>query len=357
MSRISKLQQRLDQMYIDAFLVTKGKNIEYLTGFPLPNGDGALLITKDNAIMITDERYRVALAEFPSDEVAGLLTGDYYGSLNQVCQGMHISVLGFEDSISYQLYDVLDDLMTADLVPFNNVIEQMRAIKSSGEVAKLRKAAQLLSRGYDYVLDFIHAGMTEKNVANRLDYWLKEHGASRASFPTIVASGANAAKPHATASDKVIQDGDIVILDFGYFVDGYTADMTRTFAIGSIDPELKDVYQIVNEARQKVISQIRSGIHGDKLDSFGRALIQEAGYDDEFNHGMGHGIGLEVHELPLTYGPATSDVQLQTNNVITVEPGIYIPDLGGVRIEDDVVVTHGDPDVLTSASTDLTVIK
>lgn len=357
MSRIRKLQNRLDRLYIDAFLVTNGKNIEYLTGFPLPSGDGALLITKDNAIMITDGRYQVALTEFQNDEVAGLLTGDYYGSLNQICQGMHISVLGFEDSISYQLYDVLDDLMAADLVPFHNVIEQMRAIKSSDEVEKLRTAAQLLSHGYDYVLGFVHAGMTEKSVANRLDYWMKEHGTSQASFPTIVASGANAAKPHATASDKMIQDGDIVILDFGYFVDGYTADMTRTFAIGSIDPELKDVYQIVNEARLKVISQIRSGIHGDKLDSFGRALIQEAGYDDEFNHGMGHGIGLAVHELPLTYGPATSDVQLQTNNVITVEPGIYIPKLGGVRIEDDVVVSHGDPDVLTTASTDLTIIK
>lgn len=356
MTRINQIQKRLADLYLDGFIVTKGKNIEYLTGFSLPDGDGLLLITAKQAILITDDRYQLALSEFKSNEVVGLLTGDYYGSLNQLCQGLPVKVLGFESSLAYQTYDLLDETMTADLVPFTNLIEHMRMIKDSAEIAKLRQSASLLSEGYQYVVNFIHAGMSERAVANRLDFWMKEHGATAASFPTIVASGENAAKPHATASDKVIQDGDIVILDFGYYMDGYTADMTRTFAVGSIDPELRDVYQIVNEARQAVISHVKTGIHGDKLDQTGRALIDEAGYDDEFNHGMGHGIGLEVHELPLTYGPATSQVQLQTNEVITVEPGIYIPKLGGVRIEDDVVVSHGEPDILTTASTDLTII-
>lgn len=356
MTRIQKIQARLADMYIDAFLVTRDKNIQYLTGFPLPQGDGILLITAKQAILITDDRYRLALAEFPNKEVAGLLSGDYYGSLNQVCEGMDIKVLGFEDSLSFQLYDLLDDLMIADLVPFHQVVERMRAVKDPTEISQLRQAAQLMSQGYEYVLSFIHAGLTEKSVANRLDFWMKEHGASGASFPTIVASGVNAAKPHATASNKRIQDGDIVILDFGYYLDGYTADMTRTLAIGSVDPELKDVYQIVNEARKAVIDHARAGIHGDRLDAYGRHLIAEAGYDDEFNHGMGHGIGLAVHELPLTYGPATSKVQFQMNEVITVEPGIYIPDLGGVRIEDDLVITHGEPTVLTTAPTNLTVV-
>jgi Xaa-Pro aminopeptidase len=154
----------------------------------------------------------------------------------------------------------------------------------------------------------------------------------------------------------LIADGDVVTLDFGYFVDGYTADMTRTFAVGSIDPELRDIYEIVNTARQQVIDHVQVGIHGDKLDAAGRQVIADAGYDDEFNHGMGHGIGLAVHELPASYGPNASDVQLVNNEVLTVEPGIYVPELGGVRIEDDVVVTHGGPRVLTTAPTELVIV-
>lgn len=356
MSRITKLQQKLAKLYVDAFLVTNQQNIYYLTGFNLMQDDGCLLVTPNHAIIITDDRYQLALAEFDTDEVVGTITRDYYGSLNQICQGLHLAVLGFEQTISYQLYDLLDETMAADLVPFADVIEQMRMIKDSGEVARLQRSADLHSQAYREVLGRIHPGMTEREVAIQLDYWMKMNGASAASFPTIVASGVNAAKPHATASDKEIADGDIVTLDFGYFVDGYTADMTRTFAVGSIDPELRDVYQIINEARQAVIDHIKVGVHGDQLDGYGRQLIDEAGYGDEFNHGMGHGIGLTVHELPASYGPATDNVILKNNQVITVEPGIYIPELGGVRIEDDVLVTHGGPQVLTTADTDLVVV-
>ncbi|WP_251546245.1 M24 family metallopeptidase [Limosilactobacillus caecicola] len=355
-SRIERLRRRFKDMYIDAFLVTNGDNIKYLTGFSLPTGDGLLLVTEQQSVLITDQRYQLALEELDSNEVVGLLTGDYYQSLNELCQGLQVTVMGFEDTLTYHDYDLLDEIMVADLVPFENVIGGMRAVKDQQEIAALERSATLMSKGYQYVLENVHVGMTERTVANQLDFWMKEHGASGGSFSTIVASGVNAAKPHATASDKVIADGDIVILDFGYFVNGYTADMTRTFAMGSIDPELRDVYQIVNNARQAVIEHAKAGINGATLDQVGRSLIEEAGYDDEFNHGMGHGIGLAVHELPATYGPATKNVHLQANQVITVEPGIYIPELGGVRIEDDVVVTHGEPQVITIASTDLQII-
>lgn len=356
MTRIERLQKRLPKLYIDAFLVTNHENILYLTGFNLMAGDGYLLVTANDAIIVTDDRYQLALEEFDSDEVVATITRDYYGALNKICQVLKVTVLGYEDTVSYRLYDVLDEVMVADIVPFTNLIEKMRMIKDSGELAKLQRAADLQAQGYQYVLEQVHPGMTERQLANQLDYWMKEHGASGASFPTIMASGENAAKPHATAGDRVIADGDVVTLDFGYFVDGYTADMTRTFAVGSIDPELRDVYEIVNTARQQVIDHIRVGIHGNDLDAYGRQLIAEAGYDDEFNHGMGHGIGLAVHELPASYGPATTDVELHNNEVITVEPGIYIPTIGGVRIEDDVVVTHGGPLVLTKAPTDLMIV-
>ncbi|WP_295728295.1 Xaa-Pro peptidase family protein [uncultured Limosilactobacillus sp.] len=357
MTRIKHLQGQLSKLYLDAFLITDSKNIEYLTGFSLITGDGVLLITEDQAIMVTDARYELALAEYNSNEVVGLITADYYGSLNELCQKMQIQVLGFESSISYQVYDLLDETMMADLVPFNNLIEEQRSVKDAVEIDKLQRSADLMSVGYQYVLDMIKPGMTEQHVANCLDFWMKEHGATAASFPPIVASGPNSAKPHATVSSRQIQDGDIIILDFGYYVNGYTADMTRTFAIGSIDPELRDIYHIVNEARQRVINHAMAGIHGDKLDYHGRSIINEAGYGDKFNHGMGHGIGLDVHELPATYGPVTRQLKLVANQVITVEPGIYIPHFGGVRIEDDIVITHAGPRVLTNAPTELKIVR
>ncbi|MCH3923052.1 M24 family metallopeptidase [Limosilactobacillus sp.] len=356
MTRIERLQKRLPKLYLDAFVITDPANIFYLTGFQLMAGDGYLLVTTNNAIIVSDDRYELALAEFENDEVVATITRDYYGALNRICKALKVTVLGYEDTVSYRLYDILDEVMEADIVPFTNLIEKMRLIKDSDELARLQRAADLASQGYQYLLTQVHPGISERQLANRLDFWMKEHGASGASFPTIVASGANSAKPHATASDKLIADGDVVTLDFGYFVDGYTADMTRTFAVGSIDPELRDIYEIVNTARQQVIDHVQVGIHGDKLDAAGRQVIADAGYDDEFNHGMGHGIGLAVHELPASYGPNASDVQLVNNEVLTVEPGIYVPELGGVRIEDDVVVTHGGPRVLTTAPTELVIV-
>lgn len=357
MTRISRLQKKFKRLAIDAFLVTDQKNIYYLTGFNLLQGDGCLLITPQNAIIITDDRYQLALEEFESDEVVATISRDYYGSVNKICEGLNLTVLGFEDSISYQLFDVFDELMTSDIVPFHHLIERMRLIKDSTEITKLRAAAKLQSAGFEYVLSIVHPGISERELAIKLDYWMKMHGASSASFPTIIASGTNSAKPHATASDKLIMDGDVVTLDFGYYLDGYTADMTRTFAVGSIDPELRDVYRIVNEARELVIAKAKVGVHGNELDAAGRSLIEEAGYGDEFNHGMGHGIGLAVHELPATYAPGTTNVMLKNNEVITVEPGIYIPEIGGVRIEDDIVVTHGGAEIITTAPTELIIVK
>lgn len=355
-TRISRLQKRLPKLYLDALMVTDQANIYYLTGFNLLQGDGFLLITPDQAIIVSDARYQLALQEFDSDEVVATISQDYYGDLNRICQALRIEVLGYESSIPYQLYDLLDETMEADLVPFDNLIEKMRTAKDSDELRALQRSADLHTAGFNYLLDQVRPGVSEWHLANLLDFWMKEHGATAASFPTIVASGPNSAKPHATVSHRLVEDGDVITLDFGYFVDGYTADMTRTFAVGSIDPELRDVYQVVNAARQEVINHIQVGVRGDELDAYGRQLIEEAGYGDEFNHGMGHGIGLAVHELPASYGPGAHAVKLVNNEVITVEPGIYIPEIGGVRIEDDVVVTHGGPRVLTTAPTDLIVV-
>lgn len=356
MTRIERLRKKFAKLYLDAMLITNEENIYYLTGFHLLQGDGVLLVTDNYAIIISDARYQTALAAFDSDEVIATISADYFGAVDKICQGMKIKVVGFEDSNSFADYDQLDDLMAADIVPQTNLVESMRAIKDAAEVEKIRQAAALQSAGFQYVLQTAHAGMSERELANRLDFWMKDHGAQKASFDTIVASGPNSAEPHATVSDRQMQEGDMVTLDFGYFYQGYTADMTRTFALGKPDPQLKDIYAIVNAARQEVIKAARPGVRGDQLDVVGRQLIDEAGFADNFQHGMGHGIGLAIHELPSSYSPGRDDVRFANNQVITVEPGIYLPGLGGVRIEDDIVITHQGAQVLTTAPTELQII-
>lgn len=355
-SRIERLRKQFDAYYIDALLVTNDKNIFYLTGFPLMAGDGALLVTKDKAVMVTDDRYATALQDFDSDEVVGVITRDYYGAVNKLCAGMKIDVMGFENTVSFEVYDILNDLMEADIVPCAGMVESLRTVKDPTEIAALRKAADLQSAGYQHLLAIVHPGMSERQVAVELDYWMKNHGAQKASFDTIVASGENSAKPHATVTDRRLQAGDMVTVDFGYYVDGYTADMTRAFAIGEPGEQMRQVYQLVNQARQKVIAAAKPGIHGDLLDRAGRSLINDAGYEKEFQHGMGHGIGLSIHELPLSYGPGRGDVVIDSNQVITVEPGIYVPSVGGVRIEDDLLITKDGAQRLTTADTDLVII-
>lgn len=197
-TRIERLRAGFEKQYIDAFLVTDKTNLRYLTGFDLEQGDGGLLVTNTDAVIITDSRYQEALREFKSDEVVATITQDYWGDLNKICKGMKVSVLGFEDTLSYRTFERLDDLMEAAIVPFDRVVEKMRRVKDAGEVEKLRKATQLHDRGYNYLLSIAHPGMSERELALELDYWMKKNGASRASFPTILASGPNSAKPHAT---------------------------------------------------------------------------------------------------------------------------------------------------------------
>lgn len=356
MTRIERLRKGFATRHIDAFLVTDPTNITYLTGFNLTGGDGALLVTGRDAIIITDARYQEALREFASDEVVATISADYWGSLNRICQGMEITVLGFEESIDYRTYDRLDDVMEAALVPFDRLVERQRRIKSAEEIARLEQAAALHDAGYAYLLSIVAPGKREDELALELDYWMKRHGASAAAFPMILASGPNSAKPHATVSQRRLVSGDLVTLDFGYLVNGYVADMTRTFAVGHLAPALVDLHRLVDAARQSVVDRLTVGMRGDVADAWGRKPIEDAGYGKYFNHGMGHGIGMAIHEFPASYGPKTRHLHFQTNEVVTVEPGIYLPGLGGIRIEDDVVITHAGARVLTMAPTVLQIV-
>lgn len=353
--RLDQLKSQFDSLFIDAFVVTDQTNIFYLCDFNLTAGDGCLLITNEKTYLITDDRYQEALAEQGGQQFEVVITRDYYGQLAQLCIDHQITVLGFESTIRYNIFTIFDELMTCDIVAFDNVIEQQRSIKEPDEINKIRSAAKLNSAGFNYLIQHVHAGMSEIEVANLLDWWLKKEGATGSSFATIVASGSNAAKPHATVTNRILQAGDLVTLDFGYFLDGYTADITRTFGIGKLEPMLNEIYDVVSRAARAVTTNIQAGVSGQQLDAYGRDIIKRAGYGQYFNHGMGHGIGLSVHELPASYGP-NAHLKIQTQQVITVEPGIYVPHVGGVRIEDDVLALTDKHEVLTDAPTDLIIL-
>ena len=355
MTRLERLRKQFVKQYIDSLIIIDPANIYYLTGIELMAGDGLLFVTNDLAVIITDDRYETYLDELENDQVMGLITRDYFGKLAELVGKLEVEIVGFENTLSYRDYESLDDLMPVGMVACDRIVERLRRIKDPEELSKLRQSAHVHDLGYQYVLSIIKPGMTEKEVADQLDAFMKQHGASEASFPTILASGPNSAKPHATVSDRSIQVGDVVTLDFGYFVDRYTADMTRTFVIGQATSEIEKVYRLVNQARQAVIDHMKAGMAGNMADRAGRFLIDQAGYGQYFNHGMGHGIGLAVHEFPASYGPKTKKLKLRHQEILTVEPGIYLPGKFGVRIEDDVIVSHAGVEVITKAPTDLVV--
>ena len=352
-SRIERLQARFDQLKIDAFLVSSEGNLHYLSGMADMAGDGYLLVLAKSVYLITDARYQTAFADqFDADHL--IITRDYLGAVCDVIAQHQTGVLGFEDGLPYTAYSYLDENLVSDLVALPNVVEQIRMVKTSDELDKLRATAKLADAGFEYVTSIVRPGMREIDVSNLLDAFMRTHGASGPSFTTIVLGGARAALPHGTASTALLTAGQLVTLDFGYFLAGYTSDMTRTFALGQPDDKLATAYDVVKTAQQAVVDQVKPGAVSADLDQVGRQLITAAGYGEAFNHGMGHGIGLEIHESPLISTHGTE--KLVSNSVVTVEPGVYFPGLGGMRIEDDVLVTETGHERLTTATRDLLIL-
>lgn len=341
-TRVDKLRQKMQQMSVDAFLVTAPFNIYYLSGFT--GDDGLLLVTENDKYLITDARFSEQVAHQNPDWQA-VITRNYLQSACELAKQKNISAMAFENTISYAQYDLLDELAQCDIVPLAGILEEIRAIKDEQEIEIIKKSCELAGQGYRYVLDMIAAGQTEMYVANELDHFMKLHGAQDKSFETILASGEHTTWPHGTASSKIIETGDLVTLDFGYYLDHYTSDVTRTFSVGKQSDEVKKVYDTVLTAQIKTIEAIKPGITSKELDDIGRDYIKAQGYGQYFEHGMGHGIGLDIHELPnISY---RSQEVLQPGQIITIEPGIYVPGVGGVRIEDDILVTKDGYENLT----------
>lgn len=337
MLRVNKVREKLNKNSVDALLVTNMHNIRYLTNF---TGTTALaLITKEEAYLVTDFRYTEQAAEqaegFKVVENKGLI----YKELARIVEESQIKQLAFEETdVSYAIYKQLDELIDAELVALSGVVEKIREVKSEDEIKTIQKAVEITEKAYDYILGIAKAGVTEIELANKLDFYMRKLGANGVSFDTIVASGVRSAMPHGVASNKVIEEGDMITIDFGCIYHGYVSDMTRTFALGDPGEELKKAYEVVYQANKKVAEQAKAGMTGAEVDAIARDYITEQGYGDYFGHSTGHGIGLEVHEGPGIN--ARNNNKLVVNNVITNEPGIYIPGLGGIRLEDDLVITE-----------------
>ncbi|MDT2599221.1 Xaa-Pro peptidase family protein [Enterococcus hulanensis] len=351
--RIEKLRALMKKEVIDAYLVTSPANLRYLTNFT--GTAGLAFITLEKAFFITDFRYTEQAGEQVQAMTIVQQQGDVVGEIIKLMESEGINVLGFEDAfMTYAEYSVFEEVIDAELAPASGLIETLREQKDDGEIAIIEKACTIADEGFEHVLKMIRPGMTEIEVANQLDFFMRSLGATGTSFDTIVASGVRSALPHGVASTKTIEQGDLITLDFGCVYQGYVSDITRTFAIGDPGQQLKDIYQIVLEAQQKVIDVAQAGVTGAQLDAIARDFITEAGYGEAFGHSTGHGIGMEIHEGPNI--TRFNDEPLKVGSIITDEPGIYVAGLGGVRIEDDLVILADGNRILTHSPKELIII-
>lgn len=356
-SRAAFIQQFIKSKKIDGFLVTNIKNIRYLTGFT--GSSGFILITGNTRLFFTDFRYKEQAAAEVSGFEVELEKGKRIYTLRRFMKKLTIRSLCFEKSASYEFYENLKKLHVR-LIPQKDFIENMRKVKDTEEIDCIKKAVQRAERSFIKIKPKIRTGIKEKEIALRLEEQLKKEGCRRVPFDIIVASGKNASMPHARPTEKRILKGDFVIIDWGGEADGYYSDMTRTLlvkdrAISGQNTEKIKIYEAVNKARQKAIASVREGINTNDIDRIARDTIRNAGYGEFFGHGAGHGIGLDVHEPPGISWVKSEAVC--SGMVFTIEPAIYIPELGGVRIEDMVLVTNRKAELLTSLSRELEIIK
>lgn len=323
----------------DALLVSDGANMRYLSGFR--GATGYLYISNARRVLATDSRYTtMAKAEAPDFEVIELRTGETYAQLlNRLMEADNAEKVAFEDAyLLYADYQKLQEGCAGRLtVPLGESLDLLRCVKADWEIERLAKAEEIGDQAFAHILGVLKPGMTELSVAAELEYFMKTHGAENLSFETIVASGANSSMPHAMPSGKKLEKGDFVTMDFGCVYEGYCSDMTRTVVIGKADEKQKEIYRIVLEAQLAGLEACKSGVRGCDADKAARDVIAKAGYGDYFGHGLGHSVGLYIHEEPRL--SPRCETALLPNMLQTVEPGIYLPGFGGVRIEDMVVVT------------------
>jgi Xaa-Pro aminopeptidase len=339
MNNFKRVQDILKKLSIDAVLISNGNNMRYISGFA--GATGYLYISEKRHAVVTDFRYTIqAEMEAEGYEVITIGNGGYVEAINDILRSEHVGRLGFEaEDMLYADYSKLKEkLDLKELVPIGNEITRLRRIKSPKELEYIEKAEAIGDQVFTEILNFIKPGMTELEVAARIEYLLKVSGAQGLSFPAIVASGINSSMPHAVPSYKKIENGDFLTMDFGCIYEGYCSDMTRTIVVGKASDKQKEVYDTVLKAQLAALDFLKAGYQGKEVDKVARDIIYNAGYEGCFGHGLGHSVGLFIHENP-RLSQLEEDI-IEAGMIETVEPGIYMKGFGGVRIEDLVVVTE-----------------
>lgn len=356
MPRVEALRERLRCEGLGGLLVTGPESRRYLSGFT--GSAGSLLILPDRAALLTDFRY-VEQARGQAPDVEVVQTAQQpLETLGQLVRDHGVTRLGFEkDNLTYGYYQQLGArLPGVELVPVSGWVEALRQVKEDAEVDQIARAQSLVDKGFRQILDFIRPGRTEKEIAVELEYNLLRLGADRMAFDTIVVSGPRSSLPHGRPGERQLQPGDLVTIDVGVMVDGYCSDLTRTVAVGRLDVQQRRIHDLVLRAQEAALLAARPGVGCAGLDRVAREVISAAGYGDRFGHGLGHGVGLAVHEGPRVSQSAPPEQELVVGNVITVEPGVYIPGWGGVRIEDLVVITPNGCRNLTTSPKHLIIV-
>ncbi|MFC1538710.1 M24 family metallopeptidase [Candidatus Latescibacterota bacterium] len=340
------IRKKMRDLSLDSFLIAKQSNIRYLTGF---TGDyGYIAVTSDNIFFFTSQLYEEQARSIENNDITFVTVKEYFiDSFSEINKSIWGKKIGFESEvITCSVFSKLNEKMDfADFKPSRGIIEKLREIKDLSEIQSISNSQKITDSVFEYILGIIDDGIEERDLACEIDYQLLKKGGERLAFETIVASGPNTSKPHAITSKRKLKKGDLVLFDFGTFVDGYASDMTRTIVLGKADKEQKRLYNLVFNAQLAAIDSISSGMKSSELFKTVMDIFRKAGYSEKFIHSLGHGVGIEVHESPRL--SANSDDILKINSVITIEPGIYIPGWGGIRIEDMVIVTENGCENLT----------
>ena len=349
--RLSRLREGLSDK--DALLILHVKNIRYLTGFT--GGDGALLLGSDWLVLLVDGRYTTQARE----EAAGTEIFEFRNRVDgiaAVASGHGVEAIGFESpSLCVEEYLKLQEkLPKAAFRPLSGELQFLRAVKNEEEIDQIRDAARIAGEALTVIRRMVRPGVRERDIAVELEYRMRLGGAEQAAFETIVAAGANAALPHATPGSRTIAAGDCVTIDYGAVSGGYHSDETCTYIVGQASDRQKEVYRWVREAHDRAIGAVRAGVSCGAIDRAAREVLEDAGLGGHFSHGTGHGVGLDVHEAPRL--AAGREEILRAGMVVTVEPGVYLPGLWGIRIEDTVLVREEGCEVLTQTSKDLTIL-
>ncbi len=354
MEKINKLQEFLKSSR-EAILIYSPENRRYFTNFP--STDGYLVITKNDAVLFADSRY-IEAAQKNASCKAQLVTKASVEIKDYLKEKNILKAYTERDRLTVSIADFFKTaFLPCRVTPSKKLeakINELRMVKTEEEIKCIKKAQQIAEDAFEHILTFIRPGVTEKRIALELDFYMLSHGAEALSFETIAVTGKKTSMPHGVPDDTIVENGDFVTMDFGAVYKGYHSDMTRTVAVGNVSEEQKEIYNIVLKAQKASLESLKKGVSCKDADAAARNVIANAGYGEYFGHGTGHGVGIEIHELP-NLSPR-SDAIVQVGNVVTVEPGIYIPDKFGVRIEDMALITENGIENLTTTPKELIIL-